>query len=212
MTEARFCGVCGWPLKAAAVCEACEAPAGTGQKAGEDEANLWILGGPRPEEYPDLKNAFLAWKQKDWPRLVGQCLVALGVDAPQITNLPEGPGWSFLQDSAVIYISLDKARGELAIESPMVRLPALKRIEGRLASSINRSNPGVGGRLVLVRQDGAAVPAADCQALQALQADLMILDGLLWLGGIVIPAYGVAAALVAILIGLVQLVLATLCA
>lgn len=44
MTEAGFCGVCGWPSKGASVCEACEAPAGTAPGAARDETNVWILG------------------------------------------------------------------------------------------------------------------------------------------------------------------------
>jgi hypothetical protein len=121
-----FCGVCGWPL-ASASCEACGAAAGE-SPAGEDCVDLSILGGARPEDYPELKNAFLAWKQKDWNRMIGQCLVSLGVDGPQVSPLPEGQGWAFVQDSAVIYLSTDKARGEVAVESPMVRVPARLRV------------------------------------------------------------------------------------
>jgi hypothetical protein len=157
VTEAGFCGVCGWPSKGASVCEACEAPVATTPGAARDETNVWILGGPRAEDYPDLKNAFLAWKQKDWPRMVGQCLVALGVESPQITNLPDGPGWSFSRDSAAIYVALDKARGELAIEAPMVRLPVRQRVPLlRTLLELNESALGAArfclrGDLVLLR-------------------------------------------------------------
>jgi hypothetical protein len=127
MTEPPgFCGVCGWPL-AAPSCAACGASAGD-VPALEDYVDLSILGGARPEDYPELKNAFLAWQQKDWNRMIGQCLVALGVESPQITPLPEGQGWAFVQDSAVIYLSTDKARSEVAIESPMVRVSARLRV------------------------------------------------------------------------------------
>jgi hypothetical protein len=157
VAQADYCGVCGWPLQGAAACEACEAPAGSDVGAGQDESHLWILGGPRPEDYPDLKNAFLAWKQKDWTRMVGQCLVALGLDAPQITNLPDGPGWTFVHDSAAVYMSLDKARGELAVESPMVRLPARQRVPlMRTLLELNQSSLGAArfclrGELVVLR-------------------------------------------------------------
>jgi len=159
LTEASFCSVCGWPLGGAGVCEACDTPAGTGASAGEDEANPWSFGSPRPEDYPDLKNAFLAWKQKDWPRMVGQCLVALGMDTPQITNLPEGPGWSFSQDTAAIYVSLDKARGELAVESPMVRLPARQRVP--LLRAVLELNEMLGAARFCLRGDLVLLRFAD---------------------------------------------------
>jgi hypothetical protein len=127
MTDlSAFCGVCGWPLTILE-CAACGASAGEAP-AGEDYTDISLLGGVRPEDYPELKNAFLAWQQKDWVRMIGQCLVALGIGGPQITPLPEGQGWAFVQDSAVIYLSTDKARGEVAIESPMVRVPARLRV------------------------------------------------------------------------------------
>jgi hypothetical protein len=80
-------------------------------------------------------------------------------------------------------------------------LDALQQVEDKLAAAIQTRH----GRIVTIQA------SADCQELAQLQAGLMLLDGMLWLGGIVIPAYGVAAALVAILIGIVQITLATHC-
>ncbi len=121
-----FCGVCGWPL-AASSCEACGASVGEAP-VGEDYTDVSLVGGARPEDYPELKNAFHAWQQKDWTRMIGQCLVSLGIGGPQITQLAVGQGWAFVQDSAVIYLSTDRDRGEIAIESPIVRVPARLRI------------------------------------------------------------------------------------
>jgi hypothetical protein len=75
-----------------------------------------------------LKNAFIAWGQRDYPRMVGQCLVALGVTAPTVASLPTGPGWSFHQDSALVCLTVDRERGEILVESPMVRVPVRQRV------------------------------------------------------------------------------------
>jgi hypothetical protein len=124
----RRCSVCGWPA-AGASCEACGA---SGEQAGgEDDLSgltAHALAGPQPEDYPNLRGAFVAWRQKDHARMVGQCLVALGVEAPQVTNLPSGPGWSFALASAVVYLSIDSATSDLAVESPLVRLAARLRV------------------------------------------------------------------------------------
>lgn len=145
-----FCGVCGWPL-AAASCEACGTPAGEAP-AIEDYVDLSLLSGARPEDYPGLKNAFLAWQQKDWNRMIGQCLIALGVDAPQVTALPEGQGWAFVQDSAVIYVSTDKARSEIAVESPMVRVSARLRV-GLFRTLLELNHHALGAARFCLRGD-----------------------------------------------------------
>ena len=61
------------------------------------------------------------------------------------------------------------------------------------------------GRLVTMQA------SENCQELAVLIAELVVLDGLLWLGGIVIPPYEVAAALLAMLIGALSLMQALLC-
>lgn len=153
-----FCGVCGWPL-ASSSCEACGAAAGE-TTAGEDCVDLSILGGARPEDFPELKNAFLAWKQKDWNRMIGQCLVSLGVEGPQVSPLPEGQGWAFVQDSAVIYLSTDKARGEVAVESPMVRVPARLRVP-LFRTLLELNDHGLGAARFCLRGDLVVLRFAD---------------------------------------------------
>ena len=122
----KFCGICGWPL-GGEIYESCNAPAGK-TIAGEDFLNLRFLGGPTPEDYPDLIQAFLAWKQKNWNRVVGQSLIAYGVDQPLLSSQGRTSGWVIVRDSAAIYITLNHKNEELTIESPVIRLPVKGRI------------------------------------------------------------------------------------
>lgn len=71
-----------------------------------------------------LAQALQAFHNKDYQRMVGQCLAFLGLEAPTVTRLPNGHGWSFRHNSAAIYVTFDVARAELSIESPVVRAPA----------------------------------------------------------------------------------------
>jgi hypothetical protein len=145
----RRCPTCGWP-GAGAPCECCGA---SGEPAGgEDDHSLLLLAGPQPEDYPALRAAFTAWRQKDHARMVGQCLVALGVDAPQVASLPTGPGWTFAQDSAVIYLSLDKATSDFAIESPIVRLAARQRVP-MMRALLELNDSAVGAARFCLRGD-----------------------------------------------------------
>ncbi len=127
MAPAAFCGTCGWPVETAGPCEVCgqnTAPVA----ARDQETNIFVFGEPRPEDFPGMENAFVAWKQRDWNRLVGQCLTAVGVENPQISNLPTGPGWTYMQNSAAIYVTVNRAQNDFSIESPMVRLPVKQRV------------------------------------------------------------------------------------
>lgn len=143
-----YCGVCGWRSRGAS-CEACGAPPGA-KVATEDFADLQLLGGPRPEDFPELVSAFTAYKQQDFNRMVGQCLTALGVESPRIVNLPDGPGWSFPMESAAVFLSLHKERGELSIEAPLVRLPARQRVP-LMRAALELSARALGGARFCLR-------------------------------------------------------------
>lgn len=80
-----------------------------------------------PESYPALAPAFQAWRNKDANRLVGQCLSFLGVQA-QVKTDGDLSRWTFIEDSAVIFMSFARSTGVVAIESPLVRIP----VEGRV--------------------------------------------------------------------------------
>jgi hypothetical protein len=122
----RHCAICGWPLSGT-TCEACQSPADARLDADE-HANVRLLGEPRPEDYPDLEKAFVAWQQRDYNRMIGQCLRSLEIDRPHVVTLPKGPGWAFVDEGAAIYLAIDRATDELSIESPMVWVPRRQRV------------------------------------------------------------------------------------
>ena len=120
------CATWGGP-SSGAIWEACGALHSEGP-LGDEVSDVFVISPPQPEDYPTLKNAFIAWGQRDYPRMIGQCLVALGVTAPTVTSLPSGPGWTFHQDSALVFLSVDREHGEILVESPMVRVPVRQRV------------------------------------------------------------------------------------
>lgn len=117
--------MCGWPGQGGRcpACGAVDEPA----PARRDQAHP-ALAPPSPDDYPDLKGAFVAWNQRDWARMMGQCLIALGIDQPRVSKRPRGPGWAFVQDSAAIYVMIDTTRQTISIESPVLALPATRRV------------------------------------------------------------------------------------
>lgn len=122
---ANVCTVCGWP-EVFDHCPACGAPL---QAPPQRRDTLHpSLGPPRPDDHPDLRAAFTAWSQGDWPRMMGQCLVALGVERPQVSRRPRGPGWAFVQDSAAIFVAIDTEAKAITIESPVLQIPETRRV------------------------------------------------------------------------------------
>lgn len=123
--SAQSCSRCGW-LHHEATCPSCQLPQ-SARTPLIDEAHP-SLGGARPEDYPELRVAFQAWSTKDWSRMIGQCLVSLGVPVPLIAKRPTGPAWAFTQDSVAVFIHVHLEREQVSIESPLVRLPATRRV------------------------------------------------------------------------------------
>jgi hypothetical protein len=123
---ATFCGICGWPISGPS-CAACGAQS-SARAEGCDATNLKTLAGPDAEDYPELKPAFIAWQQKDGPRYIRQCLQALGIEHPTCLQGDAHDWWIFIQDSAVVFIGLDRMRQEIAIESPILQLPRRRRV------------------------------------------------------------------------------------
>lgn len=54
--------------------------------------------------------------------MVGTCLRALGVTGSTVSMLPEGPGWAFAFRAVAVYVVIDTAAHEIAIEVPLVYL------------------------------------------------------------------------------------------
>ena len=122
----HFCNVCGWASEG----RACEVYGSLPDEVPEtrDHENLSLLAGPQPESYPHLRPAFVAWRQKDWTRMVGQCLNVLEVEALTVTRLDAGPCWTFVQDSAAVYMHIDENTAVMSLESPVVWMPATQGI------------------------------------------------------------------------------------
>ena len=81
----------------------------------------------RPENFPHYGPAFEAWRNRDPNRFVAQCMMLL--DIPFNVR---GEGtiwrWSYINTSAVVYITFDKTADEFAIEAPLITVPATDRV------------------------------------------------------------------------------------
>jgi hypothetical protein len=158
-----FCAACGWLIQSERVCPAYRAPLGAAATLADKVHPA--LGQPRVEDYPELQTAFLAWSQKDWARMVGQCLLALEIESPTIYKRANGPVWAFVHNSAVVYLSIDQPRELFAVEAPMVRLPETRRVAlMRTLLELNHGASGV-GRFIL---RGSTVLLRFCDRIRAV--------------------------------------------
>ncbi len=149
--------MCGWP-EVEGACAACGAAAEP-VPTRRDHTHP-ALAPPRPDDYPELKAAFVAWSQGDWARMMGQCLVALGIDRPIVSKRPEGPGWAFVEDSAAIYVLIDHARQSVAVESPLLLLPASRRVP-LLRAVLDLNAGAVGLARFVLRRDRVLLTFSD---------------------------------------------------
>ena len=119
------CGVCGWPTTLA-TCPMCGQDA---RSVGFDASRApQAPGGLRPEDFPDLKDAFMAWKAGAYEDMVERTLAVLGVTERSPTA-PQGTiGWTVTVDSAALYVAYDRARLEITAEAPVVRVPQHERV------------------------------------------------------------------------------------
>jgi hypothetical protein len=119
------CLECGYPGGQGQPCAACGAPPAVRAESLSPPVDASaFLGASSENDVRGLAAALQAFHNKDYQRMVGQCLAFLGLEAPTVTRLPNGHGWSFRQNSAAIYLTFDVGRAELVIESPIVRAPA----------------------------------------------------------------------------------------
>jgi hypothetical protein len=79
-----------------------------------------------PTDFPELAKAFDAWGQRDFPRMVAECLTACGVRMTKPEQVERGLGWLFFSGSSVVFVVLDAER-VLSIESPVVLVPPAQR-------------------------------------------------------------------------------------
>ncbi|MEL6179841.1 MAG: hypothetical protein AAFS10_12855, partial [Myxococcota bacterium] len=124
---AYSCGLCGFPSGRGSTCSACGASTRSGTPL-HDERKPHLPGEMHPEDFPELRKAFQAWRHQDYPKMIAICLAVMGLHNPTKTQLPSGPGWSFNQDSAAVYIICHTKREEVSVESPMLKLGHTKRV------------------------------------------------------------------------------------
>ena len=84
--------------------------------------------GLSPDDFPDLKDAFMAWKAGAYEDMVQESLKVLGITT-RSPNAPQGLiGWTVTVDSAALYVSFDRARSEIVAEAPVVWVPEHQRV------------------------------------------------------------------------------------
>lgn len=155
---ARHCSVCGYPLGAAEACGACGTPSSRGLVLAD--AVERAFSAPTADDYPELRGAFVAWRNRDFPRLVGQCLQALSIPAPQVTALSYGPGWAFQVHDVPVFVSVHEARDELYIDCPLVLLNRQHHV-AMLRSALEINLRLAGASRLCLREDRLVLRFAD---------------------------------------------------
>ncbi len=80
------------------------------------------------ENFPELREAFMAWKAGAYEQMVEESLKILGITTKH-PNPPQGlVGWTIDIDSATLYIAYDRSRGEVTAEAPVVWVPEHQRV------------------------------------------------------------------------------------
>ena len=74
------------------------------------------------------RQAFDAWRGRDYPRLIGLSLVAEGGQGPRTANLADGPGSMFFLRTVPVFVAVQSAAATLTIEAPLARLPQRQRV------------------------------------------------------------------------------------
>jgi len=153
--------VCGW-FAAGKTCNACGTEPGH-TAATQDHQAVSLFAGPRPEDFPHLRSAFAAWRNKDWTRMVGQCLECLGVERQTVVRRDEGPGWTFVQDSAAIYLRIDEQAEALSVDAPMVWMPRTQRVP-LMRALLELNGSALGIARFCVREDRVVLRFSDTLA------------------------------------------------
>jgi hypothetical protein len=127
------CATCG-SLLSGPRCDAC----------GGDAVPLPLQDAGRVFVAPDpeggrFEKAIELWERQDHARAFSHCLSALGLGAAARTvSFPDGPGWIVSNRRVALFVAIDVGRGEISIESPLVRLPQRQRVPAlRLALELS---------------------------------------------------------------------------
>lgn len=89
--------------------------------------------GPPPDEFgaddfPELKEAFIAWKAGNYEAMVEASLGVLGISARSPSAPPGVVGWTINVDSAALYIAYRREQGEVMVAAPVVWVPKHQRV------------------------------------------------------------------------------------
>jgi hypothetical protein len=156
---ATHCAICGYPTDASEpACPACGAE-GSATVLLSDAGDRSFRA-PKPDDYPELKSAFAAWKSHDYPRLVGQCLQTLHLPTPQATSLADGPGWAIQLDDVPVFISFHRRRDELRIDCPLVLLNRQHHV-AMLRAALEINSNLAGASCICLREDRLLLRYAD---------------------------------------------------
>ncbi|NVB82578.1 MAG: hypothetical protein HOV81_29630 [Kofleriaceae bacterium] len=72
------------------------------------------------EDYPQLRDAFAAFRARDWRKFVGHCIYAANIDRPHAESRGDVHYWGVACGSALMVISLDLGDNTIAIDAPIV--------------------------------------------------------------------------------------------
>lgn len=99
--------------------------------------------GPRPEDYPEMAEAFRAWKVQNWEQVVELSLAHIGVVEPS-RDAPAGQcGWTLQYESAAVYVCYDPGARQVVVESPVVWIAQHQRVPlMRTLLELNATNEG----------------------------------------------------------------------
>lgn len=72
------------------------------------------------EDYPQLRDAFAAFRARDWRKFVGHCIYAANIDRPHAESRGDVHYWGVACGSALMVLSLDLRDNTIAIDAPIV--------------------------------------------------------------------------------------------
>jgi hypothetical protein len=173
------CPECGWPSQSMP-CEAC----GCRNKATVPGSDLdpSLLLGLQEEDYPDLLDAFAAFRACEWLRYIGICISAAGGSG---AAEPVGNSfrWVFDKDSAVVMVTWDRDSKELSIDAPIVdiRLETevpLLRVALSVGTSLGASRICRRGSILLVTFSRLIASLSPPRLVSAIAEVAGVADGL----------------------------------
>jgi hypothetical protein len=151
------CLECGWSIADPAASQGRCTSCGASLRAAPSSTRPppQGLAAIHEEEYPHLREAFAAYRAKDWAQYLVQCVIAVGLERPSPIASGSQLTVIFRHRSAMIMVSVDRAEGTLAIDAPLVDIRpetevALLRTALSMAGELGPARPARrGNKLIL---------------------------------------------------------------